>query len=48
MTPSDDRSPEPWTDPQTHLDTDPINAEPAPDESSEPPDEEDAAETRVE
>lgn len=27
MTPSDDRSQEPWTDPQTHLDTDPVNAE---------------------
>lgn len=26
MTPSDDRSQEPWTDPQTHLDTDPVNA----------------------
>ena len=27
MSPSDDRSQEPWTDPQTHLDTDPVNAE---------------------
>jgi hypothetical protein len=26
MSPSDDRSQEPWTDPQTHLDTDPVNA----------------------
>ena len=30
MSPSDDRSQEPWTDPQTHLDTDPVNAEPGP------------------
>ena len=30
MSPSDDRSQEPWTDPQTHLDTDPVNAEPSP------------------
>ena len=26
MSPSHDRSQEPWTDPQTHLDTDPVNA----------------------
>ena len=32
MSQSDDRSQDPWTDPQTHLDTDPVNAEPAPDE----------------
>ena len=32
MSPSDDRPQEPWTDPQTHLDTDPVNAEPTPDE----------------
>ncbi|MGF9753965.1 hypothetical protein AAII07_02090 [Microvirga sp. 0TCS3.31] len=32
MSPSHDRSQEPWTDPQTHLDTDPVNAgEGAPD-----------------
>jgi hypothetical protein len=30
MSPSDDRSQDPWTDPQTHLDTDPVNAAPAP------------------
>jgi hypothetical protein len=30
MSPSDDRSQEPWTDPQTHLDTDPVNAEDGP------------------
>ena len=30
MSPSDDRAQEPWTDPQTHLDTDPVNAEPSP------------------
>jgi hypothetical protein len=30
MSPSDDRSQEPWTDPQTHLDTDPVNAEETP------------------
>ena len=30
MSPSDDRSQDPWTDPQTHLDTDPVNAEPSP------------------
>jgi hypothetical protein len=30
MSPSDDRSQEPWTDPQTHLDTDPVNAEESP------------------
>jgi hypothetical protein len=30
MSPSDDRSQEPWTDPQTHLDTDPVNAEEGP------------------
>ena len=30
MNSSDDRSQEPWTDPQTHLDTDPVNAEPGP------------------
>nr|WP_300049091.1 hypothetical protein [uncultured Nocardioides sp.] len=30
MSPSDDRSQEPWTDPQTHLDTDPVNAEVSP------------------
>ena len=35
MSPSDDRSQEPWTDPQTHLDTDPVNAEPAPDEEED-------------
>ncbi|WP_416955322.1 hypothetical protein ACNKF0_02000 [Nocardioides sp. T5] len=34
MSPSDDRSQEPWTDPQTHLDTDPVNAEPAPDDET--------------
>ena len=28
MSQSDDRSQQPWTDPQTHLDTDPVNAEP--------------------
>jgi len=30
MSPSDDRSQEPWTDPQTHLDTDAVNAEESP------------------
>jgi hypothetical protein len=30
MSPSHDRSQEPWTDPQTHLDTDPVNAGEAP------------------
>jgi hypothetical protein len=30
MSPPDDRSQEPWTDPQTHLDTDPVNAEDSP------------------
>ena len=30
MSQSDDRSQQPWTDPQTHLDTDPVNAEPTP------------------
>ena len=30
MRQSDDRSQEPWTDPQTHLDTDPVNAEESP------------------
>lgn len=35
MSQPDDRSQEPWTDPQTHLDTDPLNAEPAPDEAEE-------------
>ena len=30
MSQSDDRSQAPWTDPQTHLDTDPVNDEPAP------------------
>jgi hypothetical protein len=30
MSPSDDRSQEPWTDPQTHLDTDPVNADETP------------------
>ena len=30
MSPSDDRSQDPWTDPQTHLDTDPVNADPSP------------------
>ena len=30
MSPSDDRPQDPWTDPQTHLDTDPVNAEPGP------------------
>ncbi|MBC2932532.1 hypothetical protein [Nocardioides sp. zg-1228] len=36
MSPSDDRSHEPWTDPQTHLDTDPVNAEPTRQSSDEP------------
>ncbi|WP_299929143.1 hypothetical protein [uncultured Nocardioides sp.] len=39
MSPSDDRSQEPWTDPQTHLDTDPVNAEPTPE--GDEPDEDD-------
>jgi hypothetical protein len=30
MSPSGDRSQEPWTDPQTHLDTDPVNADDSP------------------
>jgi hypothetical protein len=31
MSQSDDRPQQPpWTDPQTHLDTDPVNAAPAP------------------
>lgn len=30
MSPSDDQSQAPWTDPQTHLDTDPVNDEPSP------------------
>ncbi|WP_301538949.1 hypothetical protein [Nocardioides sp. zg-1230] len=32
MTQSDDPTQEPWTDPQTHLDTDPVNAEPQPED----------------
>jgi hypothetical protein len=40
MSPSDDRSQQPWTDPQTHLDTDPVNAEPTP-AVDETPEEED-------
>ena len=32
MSTSDARSQDPWTDPQTHLDTDPVNAEPPADE----------------
>jgi hypothetical protein len=32
MTQSDDPTQEPWTDPQTHLDTDPVNAEPEPED----------------
>ena len=35
MSQSDDRTQDPWTDPQTHLDTDPVNAEPAPAEPDE-------------
>ena len=35
MSQSDDRSQDPWTDPQTHLDTDPVNAEPEPAEPDE-------------
>jgi hypothetical protein len=35
MNPSDDRSQEPWTDPQTHLDNDPVNAEPTPDDDED-------------
>ena len=35
MSPSDDRSQEPWTDPQTHLDTDPVNVEPSPEDEEE-------------
>lgn len=42
MSQSDDRSQQPWTDPQTHLDTDPVNAEPTPaDADHDAPDEED-------
>ena len=44
MSPSDDRSQEPWTDPQTHLDTDPVNAESGParaDDAAESSSEED-------
>lgn len=41
MSPSDDRSQEPWTDPQTHLDTDPVNAGPTPDEDEPDEDEPD-------
>ena len=43
MSPSDDRSQEPWTDPQTHLDTDPVNAEPTPDEDEPDEDDEDGS-----
>ena len=35
MSPSDDRSQDPWTDPQTHLDTDPVNEVPAPAEGDD-------------
>lgn len=31
MTTSDDQSQPPWSDPQTHVDTDPVNAAPPPD-----------------
>ena len=41
MSPSDDRSQEPWTDPQTHLDTDPVNAEESPTDRRPQDDEED-------
>ena len=44
MSQSDDRSQKPGTDPQTHLDTDPVNAEPAPAEPDEA-DEADEAES---
>ncbi|NPD04882.1 hypothetical protein HN031_09335 [Nocardioides sp. zg-1308] len=30
MSASGDATTGPWTDPQTHLDTDPVNAEPSP------------------
>ncbi len=44
MSPSDDRSQEPWTDPQTHLDTDPVNADREPDqEPDQVPDQESRA-----
>lgn len=35
MTQSDDPTQEPWTDPQTHLDTDPVNADPEPEDQDE-------------
>jgi hypothetical protein len=38
MSSSDDRSQDPWTDPQTHLDTDPVNADPEPDPAPAQPD----------
>jgi hypothetical protein len=41
MSTSDDRSQEPWSDPQTHLDTDPVNAEPAPSDAKDDRDAED-------
>lgn len=35
MSSSDDSSQAPWTDPQTHLDTDPVNDEPSPAEEQD-------------
>lgn len=40
MTQSDDPTQEPWTDPQTHLDTDPVNAEPEPEDEDQLEDQE--------
>lgn len=45
MTQSDDPTQEPWTDPQTHLDTDPVNAEPAPEPDLDDPAAEEADES---
>ncbi|WP_210439635.1 hypothetical protein [Nocardioides xinjiangensis] len=35
MTTSDDQSQTPWSDPQTHVDTDPVNAAPQPDDAAD-------------
>ena len=42
MNPSDARNEGPWTDPQTHVDTDPVNA--PDDEQDDEPDDDRAAE----
>ena len=48
MSPSDERSQQPWTDPQTHLDTDPVNAEPAPRDEADEATEDDGAQEGTE